>query len=87
MGVIATAVGALLAAGFAAAIFLRGLVKQDDLRREHDATAAALADVQTDARALAVRVTRTEVDLDWIKGALYQIAQRTGATAVPPPPK
>jgi hypothetical protein len=81
--------------GVAVAIFLAGAAAlrwdashpdRDDAARDRAAATSAVVAVQAEVSSLRDRVTRTETTLDWIKGALYQVAQKTGATSVPPPP-
>jgi hypothetical protein len=81
---------ALVAAVFGGGVALAAYVDRFATRAEvelHRATAeSAFAEARTERQKLRETDIATQRDLEWIKGALYQIAQRTGANAVPPPP-
>jgi hypothetical protein len=76
----------LVGAGATFATWQAGVARVEDLAKVREAVTAEVASVRHDERALEVRATRVETDLGWIKSALYQIAQQTGAATVPPPP-
>lgn len=78
--------GTVLASGVAFGVWRSGLATKADLAAEHDLAASERITMRLETQALRDRVTRSEADLDWIKATLFAIAQKTGATNVPPPP-
>lgn len=81
---------ATLAASFALWIATRATT--DDVAREHDSAAAALAPVAAEVRVLAVKqaavdeaITNLKSDTAWMRAQLTEITKAVGARPVPPP--
>ena len=84
--VIVGVIAVIFMGGVGLALFTQRLATKEDLARESATRVLETAVLRSDAIQLRERVIATETDLNWIKGALYQIAKQTGATTVSPPP-
>ena len=82
----AATIGAVAVVVWGAASWDHNHPTRADLREVEKAHASMVDKLNDKVLLLRDKVNRTEVALDYISRAVYEVAQRTGATAVPPPP-
>jgi hypothetical protein len=81
-----SAVASLVVIGFVGAQVVASCVTRTEFETARTAGAAEHQALRVETQTLRERVIRTEESMEWVKGALYEIAKATGARAVPPPP-